>query len=452
MKHLSLAIFSTAFVVSSAFSSTLGTQIKENTLVVYNSNLGLVHEKRSLALEKNDTTIVYDNVASSINTDSVSVKLPKFVKLYSQQYRFDKLTLTKLLNAHIGKKVEVKLLKETKNFKTISATLLSNNANRCIVKTANSKIITVPSDAIIFSNIPKTLITKPSLVWNVKTSKALKSNLELDYLIRNISWKSDYVLNISKTEADLSGWITIDNRSGKHFEKTSLNVLAGELNQARAEIAYKQVHKMARAMNDATPVAQAVEGYHLYSVPFKVTLANNEKTQIKFIDKRGIKIERSYSAQLSNPLYFNGESKHDVVQYINLKALDIALPKGIVRTYSKHNKTSLLLGESRISHMPKDTPIKLKIGKNFDIKVIERTISRDDSKYRYNATLNYSVKNSSDETKSVELLVPFNRQRDSKIKTSQNYSFTKGNMILFKIKVAPDSTQEFRVNYISKKG
>ena len=194
MKHLSLALFSTAFIVSYAFSSSLGSNIKENSLVVYNGNLGLVHEQRSLTLKKSDTTIVYDDVASSINTDSVNVKLPDSVKLYSQQYRFDKLTLAKLLDAHIGEKVEVKVLKDTKNFKIVSATLLSSSSNRSIVKTSNSKIITVNANDIIFKSIPNTLITKPSLVWNIETPKALSSNLELDYLINNISWKSDYVL------------------------------------------------------------------------------------------------------------------------------------------------------------------------------------------------------------------------------------------------------------------
>ena len=452
MKHLSLAIFSTAFIVSSAFSSTLGSEIKENSLIVYNGNLGLVHEERSLTLSKNDTNIVYDDVASSINTDSVNVKLPNSVKLYSQQYRFDKLTQAKLLDAHIGKKVEVKILKDAKNFKTVSAILLSSSSSRCIVKTANSKIITVNADDIIFKSIPNTLITKPSLVWNIETSKALSSKLELDYLINNISWKSDYILNISKNRADLSGWITIDNRSGKRFESTSLNVLAGELNMATPEMAYKQVRRMAMAVSDAVPVShKAVEGYHLYTIPFKVTLANNEKTQLKFIDKRGIEINRTYSSQLSNPLYLRGESKHDVTQYINIKSLDIALPKGVVRTYSKETKQSLLLGQSSLKHTPKDTPIKLKIGKNFDIKVTQRISARDDSKYQFNASVNYSVKNSSDEKKRVELLVPFNRHEDSKIKTTMPYSFQRGNIIVYYVEVAANSTQEFSVKYVSKK-
>ena len=452
MKHLSLAILSTAFILSSAFSSTLGSTIKDNSLIVYNGNLGLVHEERSLTLEKDDTTIVYDDVASSINTDSVNVKLPDSLQLYSQQYRFDKLTQAKLLNAHIGKKVEVKVLKDTKNFKVISAILLSSQSGSLIVKTANSKIITVNANDIIFQNIPDTLITKPSLVWNIKTDRDLDTNLEIDYLIKNISWKSNYILNVSKTKADLSGWITIDNRSGKRFNETSLNVLAGDLNQAQPEIAYKQVRHMAMAMNDSAPVEhKAVEGYHLYTIPFKVTLANNEKTQIKFIDKRDIKIQRSYSSTLSNPLYLRGESKYDVTQFINLKGLDIALPKGVVRTYSKSNGRSLLLGESSLSHTPKDSPIRLKIGKNFDIKVTQSIVSRDDSKYRFNASVNYSVKNSSDEAKIVELLVPFNRHEDSKIKTTMAYKFKKGNLIVFNVKVAPNSTYEFSANYISKK-
>ena len=128
MKLLTLAIFSALSIPNALFSSTLGEDIQDSSLLVYNGGIGLVHENRSLSLKKDETFILYGDVANTIETDSVNVKLPDAVTLYSQQYRFDKLTQIKLLNAHVGKIVDVKILKDAKNFQTISATLLSATA------------------------------------------------------------------------------------------------------------------------------------------------------------------------------------------------------------------------------------------------------------------------------------------------------------------------------------
>ena len=338
-------------------------------LIVYNANMGLVHEERKLTLKKSDTKIVYEGVARSIDTDSINISLPKSVKLFSQQYRYDKLTRSKLLEAHLSKEVSVLGKK---------VILLSNNGNECVVQTSAKNIITVEAKDIVFATIPKTLLSKPSLVWNINTTKNIKSNMKLDYMIDNISWSSNYILNVKNNWADLSGWININNNSGKSFENTELFVLAGKIHRVREHKSRPQVRYMKAVMADAPSVReQAFEGYHFYSVPFKVNLADKEKTQIIFVDKQDIQVQREYSAMLANPLYLRGDSKSDVLQYISLKGVDIPLPKGVVRTYSKLNKTTILLGESRLQHTPKNTPIKLKLGTNFDLKVIQTVTKRE---------------------------------------------------------------------------
>ena len=92
----------------------------------------------------------------------------------------------------------------------------------------------------------------------------------------------------------------------------------------------------------------AHEGYHFYTIPFKVSLANNEKTQIKFLSQNSIDIKRKYNSTMQDPSFLSGEQKHDVTQYITLKGLDKPLPKGIVRSYSKLKDTNILLGESSL--------------------------------------------------------------------------------------------------------
>jgi len=446
-------LYSGLLLSSSLFSSTLSQKIENSSLIVYNGNIGLVHEERALSVNKKDTTVTYTGVASTINTDSVNIQLSDSIKLYSQQYRFDKLTQAKILNAHIGKKIQVRLLKDAKNFKIIDATLLSNDGGSSLVKTTKNRIISVASNAIIFKSIPKELITKPSLVWNIKASKNVNTTMKIDYLISNIDWKSDYVLNLHKDSADLTGWITLNNRSGKSFKNTELNVLAGDINRAyrQRNVRYsKAMPVMAMAESDSVSHV-AHEGYHFYTVPFKVNLANNEKTQIKFIQKSNIYAQRSYVANMTNPSYMRGESQRGVTQFVNLKGVDLPLPKGIIRTYSKLGAKNVLLGESNLKHTPKDTPIKLMIGKNFDVKVKESVISRDDDKRYYDATIKYTLKNSSNEVKQVSILVPFNRHKDSKIKTSQHYTFTKGNLVTFNISVFANSSKSFEVQFESKK-
>lgn len=451
MKKLSFIVLSTLLISSTLFSTTLSPNSTNNSLIIYNSNIGLVHESRDLELHKDDTQIIYEDVASSIDTDSVNVSLPQGVSLFSQQYRYDKLTQNKLLDAHIGKNISAKVMQDAKNFTTINATLLSNDGNSCIVKHDN-QIITVESHNIIFDTIPEELITKPSLVWNITSQKSISAPMSIDYLIKQISWKSDYILNLDEKNTNLTGWITIDNRSGKAFENTSLHVLAGDINRVTAPRQnYRQVKAMAMVADAATEVAhQAHEGYHFYTIPFKINLANNEKTQIKFVTKNNLDIKRKYIVQMNHPNYFSGEVSHDVTQKIEMKGLDIPLPKGIVRSYSKLDGTNILLGESAIKHTPKETPISLTLGKNFDVKVKETLIKRDRSSWYHENSVSYSVKNSSDTIKTIEILVPFTNNSSDKITSKQKYTFTKGNLVTFQIKIDPQSTKKFDVHFRSK--
>ena len=426
----------------SLFSSTLNTAPKLSSLIVYNDGIALVHEERELNLNEGDKQIIYEDVAKSIKTDSVNIVLPSSITLFSQQYRYDKLTLLKLLDAHIGKKVLVK----NKVF-----TLLSHNGRNAILKNKDSLISSVLVKDIIFKTIPNSLITKPSLVWNVDTKKSINTTISIDYLINNLSWRGDYILNLHKNTLDLSGWITINNRSGKAYKNIELSVLAGDLNKiSHQKPRYKQTKNMLMMSSTPNVNHEAHEGYHLYLIPFKINLANNEKTQIKFITKKSIPMSRKYSVTLSNPLYLYKEKKHSVDQYIKIDGLNFALPKGSVRTYSKFKNKNIFLGETQLFHTPKNTKINLKIGKNFDIKVKESIYKRVDNKHNLDATVIYSIQNSSDKPKTIELLIPFNRHNKSLIDTKRDYSFKYGNKLSFKILVDAQKTEKFKVRFRNK--
>jgi hypothetical protein len=452
MKHFTLLSLATFLLSASLYGATLGEDIKNNSLIVYNSNIGLVHEERTLELTQSDTQIVYNGIASNVETDSVNISLPQGVTLYSQQYRFDKLTLQKLLDAHIGKKVEVRLLKNQNEFKIITATLLSSSGSKSLVRTLDFKILSVASSAIRFEEIPSALITKPSLVWNIKAKEYIKSDMKLDYLVKGISFKSDYILRLNDTTAKLTGWITLKNRSGKSFKNTRLSLLAGDINRVSPNYTNHRMLKASRISDTKQTLQQkSFEGYHFYTIPFDVNIANNETTQIKFIEESNITIERLYTSRLSNPLFLQGESKKAVSQYVKLSALSMPLPKGVVRTYATLQNQTILLAENSIEHTAKQQDIRLKLGKNFDTQVTQTVLSRQDTSSTYSADVLYTLRNSSDEDKTISLLIPFNKKRDSKIVSDKTYHFTEGNMLTFDILVPANSTKKFNTKYESSK-
>ncbi|MGB3961427.1 MAG: hypothetical protein WBK95_04275 [Sulfurimonas sp.] len=444
------------FLASSLFygtlwAATLSKRTAEDSLIVYNSNIGLVHEQRDLSIIQEEQSIVYEGVASSIDVDSINVALPQELELKSQQYRFDKLTQNKLLEAHIDKSIEVRLPRDGQSFKIISATLLSSEGAKSIVRAMDGNIITVNSDDIIFRDIPKELITKASLVWNVTVKQDTNAPMELDYLIKNISWQSNYILNLSQNDASLDGWISIDNRSGKAYDTVDLYVLAGDINRAtQTPIYYKEARAMTLA-NTPQVTHEAHEGYHFYTVPFKVSLANNEKTQIKFISKTQIPLQRKLRVLLSDPRYLSAHEEHSVLQYVRLSALDTALPKGVVRSYSKLGETNILLGESLLAHTPKESAIELELGKSFDLKVTESIESRDDDTTHFRSTIRYTLKNSANEAKTIEMLVPFIKSQNATVETEYPFKFAHGESVAFEVPLEAMGTKEILVHFNSLK-
>ena len=440
---------------ASLYANKLSSALQENTLIVYNANMGLVHEKRELTLDKGRQSIIYPDVASTVVTDSVNVSFPKNVTLFSQKYKYDKITLSKLLQAHIDKEVEVKIWTSRKEFIYKKAILLSN-ANRVILRLKDGQIIQASSSDISFGAIPKTLITKPSLLWDLRSKHKVKGSLELDYIINNISWKSDYVFKVDINTASLSGWITLANNSGKAFENVTLKVLAGDVaRQKTPRKSYSKRQIPVMAMMDAVREVKEVshEGYHIYSIPFKIDLANNEKTQIEFIKESGIKIARRYDVHLSSPQWLRGKKKHKVNQYIEFKNLSKALPKGIIRSYSSLEGGTVLLGVNHISHTPKKEKISLAIGKNFDLLVKEVNVQLNETKKHYEADVKYSITNRSAESRKIELYVPFQKHSglESIVQTKVKYEYKNGSMLKFVVYVKADSVYDFSVKYRNKR-
>lgn len=366
------------------------TEDKAVELTVYNQDLALVRENRSVPLERGVNEVVYSDVAAQIDPTSVSFKSlsdPDNTVVLEQNFEYDIVGSAKLLEKYIDQQIAV----QTQDSKTYTGTLLSATDN--IILQAGDGAVTLLAQEQIrnidFPALPEGLRTKPSLVWLIDADKAGPHDTVVTYLTNGIDWRADYVLLLSNDDKafDLNGWVTLDNRSGANYDDAKLKLVAGDINVVREQVFAKDV--MMEAAVAAAP--RAVEQreffeYHLYEVTRPVTVKNNQTKQIEFVTGQDVPATKFFVYDGAGSFYYPSYTpitdagygayggNSDVVVMLEFRTdaesgLETQLPAGRVRMYQEDvDGSPLLIGEDQIDHTPKDETVRLTVGTAFDVK------------------------------------------------------------------------------------
>ncbi|MDX2043418.1 MAG: DUF4139 domain-containing protein [Acidobacteriota bacterium] len=373
-------------------TSTIDDQ-KNVAITVYNSNLGLVKDTRTLKLPRGTSQLRFMDVAQLINAATVHIKSttsPDALSVVEQSYEYDLLNPQKLLDKYVGQELTLVLRTVENNSEKLTptrATLLSNNSGQ--VWQIGGQIVINPTNIaeIRFERLPQDLIAKPTLVWTLNNTGADTHTVEASYLTQGLNWRSDYVVVVNQTDtkADLNGWVTLTNSSGTAYRNAELKLVAGDVNRVRDEVGMAKTMRVMEMAAAAAPQQfqeQAFFEYHLYTLQRKTTIKNNETKQISLLSAAdfGIKKELVINGQ---PYYFQGYNnpgepiKEKVGVYVSFKngkesGLGQPLPAGIVRVYKADSTgAQQFVGEDRIDHTPKDEAVRIKLGDAFDV-VAER--------------------------------------------------------------------------------
>ena len=451
-------------VVVPAVTAITPEQQREVSLTVYNQELGLVKDNREIRLGSGAHEIRFMGVASQIDPTTVHLKSvtdPQGLKILEQNYEYDLLNPQKLLDKYVGKKVKIL----DKNYytgeeKIVEATLLSNNGSP-IFQIDGSIHLGHPG-RIILPEIPENLIARPTLVWLLQNRATSSQTVEASYLTRGISWKADYVfvLNHKDNRGDISGWVTIDNKSGAAYKNATLKLVAGDIHRARSGKELRGM--MNRAAEMAPPVAQLREfteegffEYHLYTLQGKSTIKDNQTKQLSLLSAADVLVEKQiiyygaqdyYRNQYGMPL-----SNQKVGVYLEVankkeNRLGLPLPKGIVRVYKADEGGSLqFVGEDWIDHTPKDEKVKIKMGEAFD--VVGERIQKDwrqISRRVYEIEWEIKLRNHKKEDVQVKVIEPVPGDWEV-LRSSHPYEKTEAHTLQYVVDVPKD--KEAKVNY-----
>ncbi len=356
-------------------------------ITIYNDNLGLVKEVRSVQLATGIQNLWFEGVAAQVDPTSVhirSVDAPNALHVLEQNFEYDLISPERLMEKYLGQQVELVMRKGENEEETIRARLIGTSGGN-VYELENGKIAVNPPGRVVLPALPSGLISKPSLVWMLESNRT-KHTVEASYLTAGMGWKADYVavLAADDSKLDLSGWVTIDNRSGATYDNASLKLVAGDVNRVRPErqqmLAMDDMQAgMARTKEQFRE--EAFFEYHLYTLERPATLKDNQTKQISLLSAEGAKAKKSFVVSpLANFWWFSridASEKPKVGVYISLEnsksnGMGMPLPKGTVRVYKKDSKGDLqFVGEDSIDHTPEDETVRVKMGDAFDI-VAER--------------------------------------------------------------------------------
>ena len=299
-------------------TSTLDDQT-ELSLTVYNSDLALVRDVRSIQLPRGTSDLHFMDIAATVNPATVhfrSLSEPSRVSVMEQNYEYDLLEPDKLLRKYVGRDVTlVRMVEDDGDTKQeeVKARLLSYN-NAPVWQIGNEIVTGLHADHIRFPELPGNLYSRPTLIWSLQNDGTARHRVEAAYLASKLSWNADYVLTVTRDDksADVDGWVTLTNGSGTAFRNAKLQLVAGELNRVRqlgGQMELEARADFAKAAAAPPMTQEAFSDYHLYTLERKTTVNNSETKQVSMLEATGFPVKKRYVVDGQAFYYINEQHR-----------------------------------------------------------------------------------------------------------------------------------------------
>jgi hypothetical protein len=414
-------------------------------ITVYNNDLGVVRDVRKFNIKDGTSEVRMVDVPSKIDPTTVKITdldHPKDLDVLEQNYEYDLVSQDKLLQKYIDKSIT---LVSSSGGKRIVGTVLADDAGKLMLMT-DSGIVSISGltgYTLSMSSITNELYTKPTLIWQLKSTKTLTNEpLEVLYQTSGMKWHAEYIAALSDDEKslDLTGWVSIENNSGASYPDAKLKLVAGSLNRVPQVNPYEDNMNADLSMRKSKLQfhEHGMFEYHVYDLGRQTTINNDEVKQISLLTANGVGSEKHYT-------YEGGKDVAVTIGFENSEAnhLGIPLPMGVIRVMKRDNDGSLeFIGEDRIEHTPRGEKLTLHVGNAFDL-VGERqvTSSRTIGEHESEETVEITLKNHKDADVTIDAVENLGTDWEV-ISHSMDYEKRNANSIVFHVPIKTNGEQK----------
>ncbi|MBL4590625.1 MAG: DUF4139 domain-containing protein [Phycisphaerales bacterium] len=372
------------------------------------------------------TTVIFESL-----TD------PDGTTVLEQDYRFDLLSMDKMLQRYIDKEI---IWGGTK------VKLLSVSAGGMLIERENGEIeFQQGYHGVRFPSMADGLITKPTLNWMVASDTGGEQDTRISYQTQGITWWADYNLiyhdgtDANHGTMDLGAWVSILNQSGGTYVDATLKLVAGDVHRApRAGGGGSQSPFLASDMMRERSSKMGFEEkaffeYHLYTLGRPTTIPDRSTKQIELFDAaKGVPVEKKllydgskafmHYGGVQNGKDFGITSNAKVEVFLSFKnekenGLGIPLPSGRIRgsKLDYADGSFEFIGEDTIDHTPKNEEITIKLGNAFDVVGERRQTKFNRGKDWIVESFEIKIRNHKDQAVDVQIQEHLYRWTNAKI-------------------------------------
>jgi hypothetical protein len=351
---------------------------RDLSLTIYNDDLALVQDHRSIELSGGRQRIEFQNVSAQIRPETVSLTAGD-ISIIEQNFDFDLLTPGKLMEKAVGSEITLVRTNPTTNAEVRErALVLATNGG--VVLKIGDRIEVLRDDGlpvrVIFDKVPDNLRARPTLSVTVNGARSGTRAATLSYLTPGLGWHADYVALFDETSSkiDVQGWVTLTNNSGTTYDDARTLLVAGSPGQVSPSGSnYTVPRRSLMQAGTESGNRDRLGDFYLYPLAERTTIAEQQTKQVSFLDVHGVQAEHGYEFRnawlgtsptplSASTMYRFSTSAH--------AGLGDQLPAGTLRFYLRdsHGEPQFI-GESAIDHTPMGSVLALKTGDAFDVKV-----------------------------------------------------------------------------------
>jgi hypothetical protein len=398
--------FLISLIILSTISGAAWGSEREISVTVYNSNLGMVKDLRTIPLKRGTNEVEYTEVAAQLDPTSVHFKAPrhpKDIEVMEQNFRYDLASANRILEKHL----DLEAIVAVGEGKTYSGKLLAFSDENLVLAPPDGGVAIVRREHvhdIALPDIPEGLMTRPTLVWLIESTRSGSEPCEVSYLTEGLNWHTEYVGAIGPKDQKMNtaGWVSIENRSGATYPDAKLKLAAGEIHRVQEyRERFVAFEKEAPPGVDTGFEERPLFEYHIYELGRRTTVRDRETKQIALFPGTEVSVTKVFIYDGAR----DGKRVAVEIHFVNDKAsgLGMPLPAGKIRMFKEDTDGTLeFIGEDQISHTPKDEEIRLQVGNAFDIvgeriRVSRRTVSDRETVTDWEIT----IRNHKDETVTI---------------------------------------------------
>jgi len=391
-----------------------GSSADSLALTIYNNDLALVQDTRSLDIPAGRSRQEFPGVSAMIRAETVTLTAPG-IGIVEQNFDYDLLSPDKLMEKAVGQQVTVVRTNPATGAETRElATVLAVNGG--VVLRIGSRIEVLRDDGlparVIFDKVPENLRARPTLSVLLESARGGPRPATLSYLTPGLGWKADYVALFDEAagKIDVQGWVTLTNTSGTTYAKADTVLVAGNPSQGgRDERWTPRTPANIREAGTESGTRARLGNYYLYPLPEPTTIADRQTKQVSFLDARGASARKAYEYRVGWLSTFEEPQSFATVLLFSNAAkagLGDQLPAGTVRVYMRDaSGQPQFIGENQIGHTPMGSQLAIKTGDAFDVKVraVQETREKLSSRH-WRTRMRYTLSNARDTAITADLI------------------------------------------------